>query len=249
MAADDTPNPNNPNLVETSDLEDLLAEQAHYYRERAGEYDEWWFRRGRYDHGAEFTVRWQAEVAEVEAALDRFEPTGDVLELACGTGLWTARLALKAARVTALDASEETLALARARVKEPGVSFLQADLFAWEPSANFDVCFFSFWLSHVPEERFESFWEKVARSLRKGGRVFFIDSLRSERATAVDHQLPQRGSETMLRRLDDGREFRIVKRFHEPESLGARLAELGWKAEITETSDYFLYGSARPLDG
>jgi hypothetical protein len=28
-----------------SDLKRLLAEQAHYYRERAGEYDDWWFRR------------------------------------------------------------------------------------------------------------------------------------------------------------------------------------------------------------
>jgi SAM-dependent methyltransferase len=246
MAAE---NPSKANPVEQKELDGLLAEQARYYRERAGEYDEWWHRQGRYDHGPEFKARWLAEVAEVQAALDRFAPTGDVLELACGTGLWTARLALKARHLTALDASEETLALARARVEDPRVSFLQADLFAWEPNESFDVCFFSFWLSHVPEERFGLFWEKVGRSLREDGRVFFIDSRRSERATAVDHQLPERGSETMLRRLDDGREFRIIKRFHEPGSLRARLAELGWEAEVAESSEYFIYGSARRVDG
>jgi demethylmenaquinone methyltransferase/2-methoxy-6-polyprenyl-1,4-benzoquinol methylase len=246
MAAE---NPSKANPVEQKELDGLLAEQARYYRERAGEYDEWWHRQGRYDHGPELKARWLAEVSELQAALDRFTPSGDVLELACGTGLWTARLVLKARRLTALDASEETLAVARARVEDPRVSFIQADLFAWEPSESFDVCFFSFWLSHVPEERFALFWEKVARSLRKDGRVFFIDSRRSEGATAVNHQLPERGSETMLRRLDDGREFRIIKRFHDPGALSAGLAELGWEAEVAETPEYFLYGSARRIDG
>jgi ubiquinone/menaquinone biosynthesis C-methylase UbiE len=237
------------NPLEADQLEGLLAEQARYYRERAEEYDAWWYRRGRYDHGGEFKARWLAEVAEVEAALDRFGPNGDVLELACGTGLWTARLALEAGSLTAVDASEETLRLARARVEDPRVSFLRADLFSWEPRASFDVCFFSFWLSHVPEERFESFWRKVARCLRREGRVFFIDSRRSQDATAADHELPAGGSETMLRRLDDGRQFRIVKRFHEPRSLSARLAQLGWEADVAETSEFFLYGSARRADG
>ena len=55
-----------------SDLDGLLAEQAHYYRERAGEYEDWWFRRGRYDHGPQTNARWFADAAEVEVALKRF---------------------------------------------------------------------------------------------------------------------------------------------------------------------------------
>jgi hypothetical protein len=31
----------------------FLAGQQEYYRARAPEYDEWWERRGRYDHGPE----------------------------------------------------------------------------------------------------------------------------------------------------------------------------------------------------
>jgi demethylmenaquinone methyltransferase/2-methoxy-6-polyprenyl-1,4-benzoquinol methylase len=57
-----------------------------YYRERAREYDEWFYRRGRYDHGAEANARWFAEADEVVAALQAFRLEGNLLELAPGTG-------------------------------------------------------------------------------------------------------------------------------------------------------------------
>jgi demethylmenaquinone methyltransferase/2-methoxy-6-polyprenyl-1,4-benzoquinol methylase len=230
----------------TDVLESLLAEQARYYRERAGEYDDWWFRRGRYDHGPETNARWFADAAEVQDAVERFDPAGDVLECACGTGLWTQRLAPHAASVTAIDGSPEMLELCRARVNDPRVRYVQADLFAWEPDRTYDVCFFGFWLSHVPGECFETFWERVRRAVGAEGRVFFIDSLRSRQASAVDHELPDRDEETMLRRLADGREYQIVKRFHEPEPLQRALADLGWNAQVKTTPEFFIYGQATP---
>jgi SAM-dependent methyltransferase len=230
----------------TEQLTGLLAEQARYYRERAGEYDDWWFRCGRYDRGAHANARWFADAAEVEDALERFQPSGEVLELACGTGLWTRRLVEHADTVTAVDASPEVIELARAGLDDPRVSYVRADLFAWEPSASYDVCFFSFWLSHVPEAQFEVFWEKVGRALRPGGRVFFVDSLPSELSSAADHRLPDRREETMTRRLADGREFRIVKRFYEPHGLHQRLADLGWDAQVQATPEFFIYGQATP---
>lgn len=228
-----------------SNLDGLLAEQGHYYRERAGEYEDWWFRRGRYDHGHEDNTRWLADTAEAQAALEHFSPTGDVLELACGTGLWTERLAAHAASVTAIDGSPEMIERCRTRVgDDPRVDYLQADLFAWEPNRTYDVCFFGFWLSHVPQERFEAFWEKVARAVGRDGRVFFVDSLRSDKASATDHALPDRDSEVMLRRLADGREFHIIKHFHEPQPLRQRLAGIGWSAKIQTTNEFFVYGEA-----
>jgi ubiquinone/menaquinone biosynthesis C-methylase UbiE len=232
-----------------SDIDRLLAEQVSYYRERAGEYDDWWLRRGRYDHGSDANGRWFADSADVQAALDRFEPAGEVLELACGTGLWTSRLVTQADRLTAIDGSPEMLELCRARMGDMRVSYIQADLFTWEPSQTYDVCFFSFWLSHVPEERFDAFWEKVARSLGPGGRVFFLDSSRHDLASAVDHKLPDADDPTMLRRLADGREYRIVKHFYEPQPLQRRLTDLGWKIEVHSTPTFFIYGEGRLAEG
>lgn len=228
----------------TDQLAGLLAEQARYYRERAGEYEDWWFRRGRYDRGAHANAQWFTEIAEVEDALERFRPAGQVLELACGTGLWTRRLVRHTDTVTAVDASPEVIELARAGLDDPKVDYVRADLFAWEPLVSYDVCFFAFWLSHVPEARFEAFWAKVERALRPEGRVFCVDSLPSELSSAVDHRLPDRGEETMTRRLADGREFCIVKRFYEPRALSRRLADLAWDAQIQATPEFFIYGQA-----
>ena len=193
-------------------------------------------------------------------ALDAFRPAGDVLELACGTGIWTTRLVPHASSVTAVDAAPEVLAINRERVAgvagvagaaPAAVTYVEADLFAWEPPAGaFDVVFFGFWLSHVPPERFDAFWAMVRRALRPGGRFFLIDSRRELTSTAIDHRLPEvREATTLTRRLNDGREFEIVKVFYEPSALAARLAALGWAADVRETPTYFLYASGTLDDG
>ncbi len=136
--------------------DDLLTEQRAFYRARAPEYDEWWQRRGRYDRGEEMAAEWdQARSSRwTIAALEAFGATGDVLELAGGTGWWTQRLSRTAGRLAVVDASFETLELNRQRVGRPDVDYVIADLFSWAPDRVFDVVFFSFWLSHVPRSRF-----------------------------------------------------------------------------------------------
>src|SRR6058998_1403472 len=90
----------------------LLDEQVAYYRARAAEYDAWWFRTGRFDRGAENNAAWRADVAVVEQAaadiLACARPS-NVLELACGTGLFTRHLAPRVDAVTAVDASPEVI--------------------------------------------------------------------------------------------------------------------------------------------
>ena len=226
----------------------LLDDQIAYYRARAPEYDAWWLRTGRFDRGAGNNAAWHAEVQIVEAAvagmLAKARPS-NVLELACGTGLFTRRLAPRVASVTAVDASPDVIAINRGRVGAPNVRYVEADLFAFEPQMRYDCVFMSFWLSHVPHARFDAFWSLVRRALAPGGFAFIADSAHDPTSHAVDHPTPDRHAGIVTRRLDDGREFRIVKVFWEPAKLVARLAACGFAAAMAGTPRYFIYGEAR----
>ena len=191
-------------------MSDVLREQKRYYAERAPEYDDWWYRRGRYELEPEVLARWRADVAEAEAALEDFALGGSVLELAAGTGIWTRRLVGLADRVVAVDANAETLAL-----NTSDAELVRADVFEWQPVECFDLVFFSFWLSHVPEERFDEFWSLVRAALVPRGRVFLVDSGVGD--TAHTGTVQADGEET--RSLADGRTFRIVKRRWPPDEL------------------------------
>jgi demethylmenaquinone methyltransferase/2-methoxy-6-polyprenyl-1,4-benzoquinol methylase len=225
--------------VEEGTVDGLLAQQRQYYRERAPEYDDWWFRRGSYTLDAETAARWFADVRELEAALEAFAPRGDVLELAAGTGIWTRHLLRHADRVTAVDAVAEVLELNRARTGG-AAEYVLADVFAWEPPREFDVCFFGFWHSHVPSRHFEAFWQLVGRALKPEGRVFLVDNAR----LGDSRHLVSSAGEVARRRLSDGREFDIVKRFWLPGELEREVAAVGWRLGVRATANgYFISAS------
>jgi SAM-dependent methyltransferase len=236
-------------VIESTSIADrpLLSEQVEYYRNRAGEYDQWWFRTGRYDRGPELNAAWFADVAAVESALAGFlartQPES-VLELACGTGLFTRHLAPRVARITAVDASPEVIACNRSRVDGGNVDYVLADLFEWTPPSRYDLVFMSFWLSHVPPARFDAFWSKVKAALAPGGAAYVIDSAHDPTSTARDHARPDAESGIVTRKLNDGREYRVVKVFYEPVALNARLRALGLDAKFGRTPRYFIHGAA-----
>lgn len=200
----------------------LLAEQITYYRAAAAEY------------------RVDADAArQLADALEAFQPRGRIIELACGPGVWTEILLRHGTSVTAVDAAPEMLARAKARVGDDRVRFVQADLFTWQPDQRYDLVFFGFWLSHVPLERFESFWSIIADSLEAGGRVFFVD----DNDRTPDELIEGESSSTIRRRLHDGSAYRAVKVPHQPADLEARLRRLGWDIAVRSTSGPFFWGA------
>lgn len=199
----------------------ILAEQLADYRAVANEYETY-----------NFDV---AGLDELLAAIAAFRPTGDVLELACGAGIWTQGLARSATSITAVDAAPEMLARARARDGVESVNFVQADLFAWRPDRRYDTVFFGFWVSHVPEEHFESFWSLVGECLRPGGNVFFFDDNYREEAELIEGK----SSPIVERRTKDGTPFRLVKVPFRAEDLERRLRAIGWDIDVTPTAGPF----------
>jgi len=218
----------------------LLGEQREYYEQRAGEYDDWWLRRGRYDQGPEENARWAAEGGEVRAALDRLDVQGDVHELAPGTGQWSRLLLPRCETLTLVDGSPAMLAHNPAAASRRSRAVV-ADLFEWTTEERFDVVAFGFWLSHVPERLLGDFLARVGAWLRPGGRLFYVDS--RPYASRVSPALVATDGERHTRSLADGREFAIVKVFRTPEALTAAFAAAGIDAEVRETATLFQYAT------
>ena len=141
--------------------------------------------------------------------------------------------------VVQTTASPEMLAIASARISDERVRFVQADLFTWTPDRRYDVVFIGFWLSHVPLERFASFWSLAADCLQEDGRVFFVD----DAYRAPDELVEGPSSSTIRRRVDDGTPYRLVKVAHTPPELQERLRRLGWDITVTATSGPFYWGA------
>ncbi|MFE2636640.1 class I SAM-dependent methyltransferase [Streptomyces scopuliridis] len=213
-----------------SDDDALLAEQMAYYRAGAAQYDRPYAER--------------EDLRELLAAAEGLPIAGDVLELACGTGQWTPMLAARARSVTAVDAATEVLAFARARTESPSVQFIQADVFEWQPPRRYDTVFFAFWLSHVPPARLPDFWNTVAAALAPGGRAIFIDDGPAE--AAKEEILADQSVPAAVRGLDDGSQYRIVKVFHDAQTLTDDLTALGWSVRIRPMAGNFIVGIAEP---
>jgi SAM-dependent methyltransferase len=229
------------------DVERLVADQIRYYDDRAPEYEELWYRRGRHDGGAEFNAAWFTETAIAESAVDAWATSGSVLEIGCGSGLWTRRLAPPAGRYVAVDASPRMLELNRARIGPSRVEYVLADAFAWSPGPGdrFDLVFLGFFLSHIPPRWFGRWWRRAETWLTPRGRVAFVDDAAGpDRPYSGDR--PDRGPEYAHRRRLGDEEYTIVKVFYAPEELAAKLARLGWRADVRSTGIHLLYGTAAP---
>jgi len=214
-----------------------------YYAARAGEYDDWYLRHGRYSHGAAADAAWNADLDTATAWLDALPISGEIVELAAGTGWWSPRLAAKG-ELWLYDANAEPLAIAADRLQRHGLTGHVEVRDAWAaPDRRVDALFMGFWLSHVPRARLGQFLAICRQWLKPGGTLALIDSRLDPESSATNHPRPE--NDLSVRRLDDGRQFTIPKIYWAPEELARALTVAGFAdVSIEQTPRFFLLGHA-----
>jgi cyclopropane fatty-acyl-phospholipid synthase-like methyltransferase len=109
----------------------------------------------------------------LEELVTRVQGGGRVLDLGCGNGAKSARLAGRF-ELVAVDLSEEQLRLARAEV--PGATFIHGDFAELEfPAETFDAVTAFYSIMHVPREGHRALFGRIVRWLKPGG--LFLASL------------------------------------------------------------------------
>lgn len=202
-----------------------------YYARRALEYEKIYDKPER-----------QADLARLRAELPPLFRGERVLEIACGTGYWTTRIAAQAESVLAVDAVEDVLAIARSK-KYPrsNVRFEQADAYAlpaWPD--RFSACFAGFWWSHVPISRVDGFLTGLQARLDPGSRVVFLDNRYVGGSSTPISRRDAEGNSFQLRRLADGRGHEVLKNFPTAREMQERLARHGSDVQLSNYQYYWV---------
>ncbi|MCC7069350.1 MAG: class I SAM-dependent methyltransferase [Burkholderiales bacterium] len=200
-----------------------------YYAARAQEYDRVYAKPER-----------QADLRAIEAWLPDALAGRTVLEVACGTGYWTQFLAPRCRAIHAFDATEETLAIARARRLPANVHFTSGDAYAITPPPEpCDGAFAGFWWSHVPRARLPAFLSGLHAALAPGARVIMLDN-RYVAGSSTPVSAPDEAGDTWQERtLSDGSKHRVLKNFPSREALLQAVAACGHDARVREWPHYW----------
>lgn len=200
-----------------------------YYSKRAREYERIYDKPER-----------QADIARLREHLCQALAGRRVLELACGTGFWTAAIADSVSSIHATDASEEVLEIARAKQLDPvRVTFAGSDAYhPVTPTHDFDAGLAMFWWSHIPHARLTSFLESFHAALQPGARVVFADNRFAEGSSTPVSRTDAEGNTYQLRRLDDGSTHEVLKNFPSSDELRRVIAPHADEIEVT-MFDYF----------
>lgn len=117
------------------------------------------------------TIKW------IQNTIGRETAKWDILELGCGPGLYTERLALSGHNVTGLDWSEQSIATARKRAKAEGldIEYMKGDYLADDLGENkYDLIYIVYTDFGIlsPDEQ-KILLEKIHRALKPGGKFLF----------------------------------------------------------------------------
>ncbi len=204
-----------------------VSSLVDYYTRRASEYERIYHKPER-----------QKALSSLAEQLRSLLAGHSVLELACGTGYWSAAIAEAASFIMATDASEAVLEIARAKqLSSSRVKFQLGD--AWNPAPGaFTAGLAAFWWSHVAKERIPAFLAGFHRALEPNARVVFADNRYVAGNSTPIHRIDEAGNSYQLRRLENGHEDEILKNFPSRAELLSWVEPHAESAEVTE-SDYF----------
>lgn len=164
-----------------------------------------------------------------------------VLELACGTGYWTAELAQSAASVLATDINQEMIDAAKAKnLPADKVQFALTDAFDLQVDGQFSACFAGFWWSHVKRQEQAAFLEQLRVKLGKDTYLVLIDNIYVEGSSTSIARTDLDGNTYQIRKLGDGTRHEVLKNFPTDSALRKRMADAVKDIRIFRLEHYWM---------
>ena len=206
---------------------------AAYYRDRAKEYDKVYLNPPEQD-----------DLLTAARLFQNLFSQKVILEIACGTGYWTEKIAQTAASVDATDINEQVIEIARERPMPGKVTFSTADMYDLMPgNIQYDGLFGGFIWSHILLQDLDVLMDRWSGFLKEGGTMVFIDSNPVENTphdTRNITETDEHGNTYQTRTLENGTRHRVLKNFPTPEFLFQKLSRAGTDIEIVHLTHYWI---------
>jgi SAM-dependent methyltransferase len=188
-----------------------------YYHDRAAEYEKVYAKPER-----------QADIARLTDILQHIFSRKQVLEIACGTGFWTERIAKVARNVLATDLNESVIQIAKQKnYSLANVAFEVCDLYDIRSNRKNESLFGGFIWSHIKLEELDRFIDVVNQQVQSQGVVVFIDNMYVEGSNQPPREKDDNGNTYQERQLENGTRHLVLKNFPTAEFIKEKLAGKG----------------------
>ena len=175
---------------------------SDYYAQRAPHYEEVYQKPER-----------QADLRLMQHALASMLQGRRVLDVACGTGFFTAAYATQATSVLGLDSNQAVLDVARGK-QLPHLELQLGDAYLLDGVApSYDAALVSFWWSHIPNARRAAFFSRLHQCLLPGARVILIDNRFVEGNSTPIARIDDAGDQWQDRPRQDGTRQMVMKNY------------------------------------
>ena len=161
-----------------------------------------------------------------------------VLEIACGTGYWTKKIAATAREVTATDASEALVNTTQLNCKHSNVTTKVMDAFSISAGENYNCVLGGFFISHVLIEQQQQFMTGIAHAMRGNTKLVFFDNRYVEGSSTPVARTDNQGNQYQTRKLSDGSKHEVLKNFLTASQL-KQLLEICCRNVCIQESKYF----------
>lgn len=208
----------------------VKTDMGAYYAARASDYEEIYDKPER-----------QAELALLREKVRETLRGHDVLEIACGTGYWTAQLAPAVASVLATDINPDMIAVAQAKgLPADKVRFALADAFDLDVEGKYSACFAGFLWSHVKRQEQAGFLEHLREKLGKDSLLVLLDNSYVEGSNTPIARTDSEWNTYQIRRLPNGDRYEVLKNFPTDSALRKKLAASVKEIRIVRLEHYWM---------
>ena len=200
-----------------------------YYKDRAKEYEKVYLKPER-----------QNDLQKATTILQSLFSQKTILEIACGTGYWTEKIAETATAIYATDINESVIDIAENRHYKDKVTFELTDIYTFMPHKKYESVFGGFIWSHILHQDLDKFVDKIKNFVTSDGTIVFMDNNYVEGSNLAIMKTDEQGNTYQTRQLENGTLHLVLKNFPTKEFIFNKLSGVATEINFINLTYYWI---------